>query len=305
MFLQLPSSAIALKGMRSCLSWWAFFFALLLSFTPLRADQVNETPVNRLPLVFGVYTHIRPTEMYRKMTPFLQYLRDDLAGRGIDVDLQMKIFPTYAGAIEALSKGKIDFARFGPVSYVLAKDKNPGLQLLAMESNGGSKLFNGVITVPKGSLMRSIEQLRGKRVAFGDSRSTTGRYLPQALLAGSGISSSDLGGHSYLGRHDKVAFAVASGKYHAGAINENTFNKYSVSKGLRKIAEFPSVTKPWIAREGLDFRIFHGLRDSLFGLKDKKVLKSIKRDGFLAAEDGDYDMIRNAIKAAEAFGSNQ
>ncbi|MES9845857.1 MAG: phosphonate ABC transporter substrate-binding protein, partial [Candidatus Sedimenticola sp. 6PFRAG5] len=84
-----------------------------------------------------------------------------------------------------------------------------------------------------------------------------------------------------------------------------TFNKYSVSKGLRKIAEFPSVTKPWIAREGLDFRIFHGLRDSLFGLKDKKVLKSIKRDGFLAAEDGDYDMIRNAIKAAEAFGSKQ
>ncbi|MET0119279.1 MAG: phosphate/phosphite/phosphonate ABC transporter substrate-binding protein [Sedimenticola sp.] len=275
---------------------------LVLSFG---AAGESASTGNRQPLVFGVYTHIRSTEMYKKMSPLLRYLRQDLAARGFDVDLQMKIYPSYESAIDALSRGEIDFSRFGPVSYVLAKEKNPGLQLLVMESNNGSKRFNGVISVPKNSPINSLEELRGKRVAFGARRSTTGRYLAQSAMVQAGILARDLADHTYLGRHDKVAFAVASGQYDAGATNENTFYKYADSKGLKKVAEFPCVTKPWIAREGMDFNLFHGLRESLLALKDKAVLKTIKRNGFLPAEDGDYDLIREGIDAAGDFGSDQ
>ncbi|OOZ36170.1 hypothetical protein BOW51_08395 [Solemya velesiana gill symbiont] len=238
------------------------------------------------------------------MSPFLDYLRNDLVARDINVDLQMKIYPSYESAIDALSAGQIDFARFGPVSYVLAKKKNPQLQLLVMESNGGSKRINGVISVPENSSIKSLEDLRGKVVAFGARRSTTGRYLSQAALVKAGILVNDLGGHNYLGRHDKVAFAVASGQYQAGATNENTFNKYASSKGLRKIAEFPCVTKPWIARQGLSTELFEALRESLFDLKDKSVLKTIKRDGFLPADDSDYDLIREGMQLARKFDEN-
>ncbi len=258
-------------------------------------------PAPPQPLSFGVYTHIRSTEMLHKMAPLQAYLQRALAERGVQVEVSLRIFPSYTSAIDALAQGQVDFARYGPVSYVLANERNPNLRLLAMESNGGSKSFNGVISVPLDSPIQSVAELRGKHIAFGDRRSTTGRYLAQAALLKAGIGAKDLAGYTYLGRHDKVAFAVAAGNYDAGATNENTFNKYSAEKGLRKLLEFPCVTKPWVAREGLPDEIFEALRDALLTLQDPAVLEHIVRDGLLPARDADYDEIRRAINEAGRF----
>ena len=251
-------------------------------------------PAPQQPLSFGVYTHIRSTEMHRKMAPLQTYLQRALAERGVRTEVDLRIFPSYTSAIDALAQGQVDFVRYGPVSYVLAKERNPDLRLLAMESNGGSKSFNGVISVPADSPIQSVAELRGKRIA-------SGRYLAQAALLAAGISAQDLAGYSYLGRHDKVAFAVAAGNYDAGATNENTFNKYAAEKGLRKLLEFPCVTKPWVAREGLPDMIFEALRDALLTLKDPAVLEHIVRDGLLPAQDSDYDEIRRAMAQAGHF----
>ena len=229
------------------------------------------------------------------------YLQEALADRGIKAEIQLKIFPSYNEAIDTLAQGKVDFVRYGPASYVLAKERNPHIRLLVIESNQGRKSLNGVISVPTDSPVRSIQDLRGKRIAFGNRRSSTGRYMSQAALLHAGISAKDLADYKYLGRHDKVAFAVAAGNYDAGATNENTFNKYAASKGLRKILEFPSINRPWVARAGLDPQIFAALQDALLELKDPEVLKTIKRSGLIPTEDADYDQIRNAISEVSNF----
>ncbi len=252
-------------------------------------------------LTFGVYTHIRSTEMFQKMAPLRSYLQASLANKGVQSEIELRIFSSYADAIESLVKGQVDFVRFGPVSYVLAKRKNPAIRLLAMESNDGRKLFNGVISVPSDSPVASIDGLRGKRIAFGNRRSTTGRYLAQAALFRAGIQGKDLADYAYLGRHDKVAFALAAGTYDAGAMNENTHDKYAESKGLRKLLEFPCVTKPWIVREGLDETVYSALRDALLELRDPEVLQTIKRRGLLPATDADYDLIREGMALAKLF----
>lgn len=252
-------------------------------------------------LVFGVYAHIRPTEMHEKFLPFQRHLQKVLMEKGANVEIELKIFSTYSGAVDALAEGEVDFARYGPVSYVLAKNKNPAIRLLAMESNDGSKRFNGVISVARHSPIESVADLRGKQIAFGNRRSTTGRYLAQAALVKSGIFAKDLAGYSYLGRHDKVAFALAAGKYDAGSTNENTYVKYAERKGLRKVLAFPCVTKPWVARAGLNEELFAHLRDSLLELQDPVILKPIRRSGFLPAQDRDYDLIRKEMALADQF----
>lgn len=278
----------------------ALLFTLLLGcLLGARLHGADSAPPEALS--FGVYTHIRSTEMLRKMAPLQAYLQGALAKRGVPVQLTLRIFPSYTSAIDALAQGQVDFARYGPVSYVLAKERNPNLRLLAMESNGGAKSFNGVISVSADSPIQSVAELRGKRIAFGDRRSTTGRYLAQAALLEAGIGAQDLAGYSYLGRHDKVAFAVAAGNYDAGATNENTFKKYAAEKGLRKLLEFPCVTKPWVAREGLADKIFEALRDALLTLDAPEVLGQIARDGLLPARDADYDEIRRAMNRAGGF----
>ncbi len=276
--------------------------------TSAPADTISAPPDLSEPvreLVFGVYTSDAATEMVKQFSPALGVLEVALGEQlGERVKISLKVASTYAGGVEDLTSGRVDFARMGPASYVMAKELSPGIRILAMESKKGSKTFNGVICVREGSDIESVAQLKGKRFAFGDARSTIGRFLAQELLVENGIRSENLEGFDYLGRHDKVGMAVGSGMYAAGALKEGTFKKLvAAGEPIRVIASFPNVTKPWIARAGMAPELFDGLQKVLLAMDDKKALGALKKDGFLPGDDADYDSIRSAIEASHSFDS--
>ena len=205
-------------------------------------------------------------------------------------------------ALDALTHGDVDFVRFGPASYVLAKRDEPGIQLLAVEQEDGLKRCKGVIVVRLDSPIQSLSELKGKKFAFGDDNSTIGRYLAQAELAKAGLHASDLASFRYLDRHDKVAKAVEVGDYDAGPVHIATFEAINKEqKKLRVIASFDNVGKPWIARAGLDARITNTLTSALLGMKSPKHLEVLKVHGFLPAHDEDYDLVRQGMKKAAEF----
>lgn len=218
------------------------------------------------------------------------------------VSIKLSIAKSYEQGILALSKGEIDFARLGPASFIKALEQNPNISLLVMETKKGQKRFKGVICVQKDSPINNIPELKGKRFAFGNKHSTIGRYLSQKYLLNHGIKAHDLAAHDYLGRHDKVGYAVAKGQFDAGALKESTFKKL-VQKGqpLRVIASFDNVTKPWVARAGLDQKTQDALQSALLSIKDKKILQALKKDGFAATSIEDYQIIKHAIKTNEEF----
>lgn len=223
-----------------------------------------------------------------------------MAQQGMQVKIKMRIFPRYELAIDAARRGATDFARLGPVSYVVTKQQNPNIQLLAMESSHGEKFFNGVILVALNSPLKQLSDLKGKRFAFGEVNSTTGRYLAQEALMQAGITSRSLAYYEYVGRHDKVAFAVSAGNYDAGAVNESTLKKYGQSKGLRQLAAFRSPTHAWVARSGLDVNVVESLRKALLEMKGD-ALKYIGRDGFLPAQDAEFDSLRSSMLNVMGF----
>ena len=260
------------------------------------------TPVYAETITFGVYTSDKPTAMYQKFKSIIDYLQDRITQNGSNATVKLKIFPSYTAAVDALVEGNVDFMRFGPASYIMAKDRDENIRLLAMEHKKNKKRFYGVFIVAKNSPINTIKELKGKSFAFGNKNSTIGRYLSQAELVKAGLRSADLTKYDYLGRHDKVALAVAVGNYDAGVVKENTFKKYAESKNLKKIAQFPNVTKPWAVRAGFDDNLFAILQQGLLELKDKKTLKALKQDGFLVAEDSDYDFVRKGMRLSEEFG---
>jgi len=246
--------------------------------------------------------------MIRQFAPVTKALDAALnAGSAGSWMIRVVVYDTYEGAVEALVKGEIDFSRTGPASYIHAKQKNPGVRLLAMETKdraAAKRVFRGVICVHKDSSIDSIEDLAGKRFAFGSKTSTIGRYLAQELLIKNGIKRTDLEGASYLGRHDRVGLAVARGTFDAGALKESTFKKLvAAGEPLRQLTSFENVTKPWMSRPGLSTSSYDALRAALLDLRDAAALGALKKDGFLPAEDRHYDPIRAAIKAAEGFGT--
>ncbi|MCP4401351.1 MAG: PhnD/SsuA/transferrin family substrate-binding protein [bacterium] len=254
-------------------------------------------------LAFGVYTADKPTAIITQFRPLIKILESELTETlGEIVTIKFQISGSYEAGILALVRGEVDFSRFGPASYIEAKQANADIDILAIESNQGKKRFNGVICVAEESNIQRVEDLKNKRFAFGDEYSTIGRYLSQQYLLEHHITASDLGSYDYLQRHDKVGNAVALGKFDAGALKESTYNKL-VSKGrkLRVIATFPNVTKPWVARAGLPVQIKQAMTASLLAIKDKDALESLAKDGFVAGADEDYATIRKAIKNNQDF----
>lgn len=274
----------------------AFLIALTITLSFISQSRADELKILR----FATYATERPSEELRKMEPFQKDVELGLRRRGVVARIDMRIFPTYSEANTALVAGEVDFVRFGPASYVVAKQRNPDLILLAMEGHEGKKHFSGVIIVREDSPIRTLADLRGKKIAFGDPTSTTGRYLSQGELIKAGVLAKDLAAYDYLGRHDKVVFAVASGAYDAGATNEGTFDKYAREKGLRELVRFPCPTQAWIARSGLDAKTVNALRETLLAMKGPG-LGYIDRNGFQAASDSDYDVLRKAFKVAPSF----
>jgi phosphonate transport system substrate-binding protein len=275
------------------------FSSLVALFAPDSEAQIQ--------LRFGIYTSEKPTEMVKIFRPILNTIETDLKKRlGESVKIRIQVARNYAIGIEDLVQGKVDFARLGPASYVEAMQRNPKLKILAIESDNGNKIFNGVICVGKYSSIKGISELKGTSFAFGNERSTIGRYLSQQYLRNHGIHAFDLSHYEYLGRHDTVGTAVGAGKFKAGALKESTFNKL-VKKGvpIRAIARFPNVTKPWIAREALPKKFADALSETLMHLKDPAALKRLKKEGFLPGDDEDFQIIREAMEQNELFFTPQ
>ncbi|MBE1285822.1 MAG: PhnD/SsuA/transferrin family substrate-binding protein [Rhodobacteraceae bacterium] len=268
--------------------------AVNLIASPASAERV---------LLFGTYTADKPTETVRKYGPFLAFLSEKLSDElGEPIRIKMKIDKDYDAAIENLAIGAVDFARFGPASYVTVKGMNPGVQIIAMESRKGQKRFNGVVAVHNDSTIDSLSDLSGQSFAFGDELSTIGRYLAQSHLLDAGINSSELSSFQYLGRHDIVGEAVGAGKFTAGALKESTFEKL-VGKGvpIKALIKFDNVTKPWLASSTLSPEIAEHLSSIMLDDANYEAVKSVAKSGFLAGSDADYDFVRRAMAHSQAF----
>ena len=143
-------------------------------------------------ICFGYYTAENVRAVYKKFAPVRQYLQGQLGDMGVKVLIQNKIYHSYADANEALVKGECDFFRFGPASYVIAKARNPDIQLIAIGQSKGEKTSTGMIVVRADSKIKSLTDLKRATFAFGDEYSTIGRYLAQAELVKAGIHAADL-----------------------------------------------------------------------------------------------------------------
>ncbi len=254
-------------------------------------------------LHFGVYTSDKPTAMVKKLRPILDILEKRISEElGRQIEIHMQVAPSYEAGINALVEGKVDFARFGPASYVLAREKDPDISLLAVESNRGGMMFDGIICVREDSPIKDIRELEGKLFAFGDPNSTIGRYLSQLYLMRHGITADNLGYYEYLGRHDIVGEAVSKGRFDAGALKVGTFNKLQ-KKGaaLRVLASFPNITKPWIARSGLPEANLRAIRAAMLNLEPGVINKDKENRPFLPADEGDFAFIADAIRVNPEF----
>ena len=267
----------------------------------VKSEQKPSTEsVEMLTLQFGVYRTDKASTVYRSFLPIIIGIQDGMEERlKRPVEIEIQIFKTYQEGLDALVNGDVDFVRFGPASYVLAKERDKEIELLAMEHKKGKKIFKGVIAVRAESPIKNLSDLKGKSFAFGDENSTIGRYLAQAELIKVGIHGKDLGRTEFLGRHDIVAKAVEMGDFDAGSLKISTFEKMNAKGKLRILWSFDNVTKPWIAKSGLDTRVLQALKEVMLTWDDSEALQALKISGWLICKDSEYQKIRQSMALAK------
>ncbi len=299
-----PSARVRLReaaGLRPRRAASPYLWAAALAFGALFAW--TGPAAAKVSLVLGTYAPDKPTAMVKQLQPAAAEIAGHMSEiLDEEVEIKLKVVRGYAAGIDLIVDGQVDFMRLGPAAYVMAKDRNAGLSVLAMEKKRGSNQFRGVIAVHEDSDITEVSQLRGRSFAFGNERSTLGRFFAQLHLMRAGIHADHLSRFEYLGRHDKVGRAVGSGLFDAGALEETTFGKL-VAKGvkIRAIASYVNATRPWVGRAGLEPRIEEALREAMMRLSDPDALKSLRFDGFVAGNDSEYDATREAIQKNPRF----
>jgi phosphonate transport system substrate-binding protein len=193
-----------------------------------------------------------PTELLRKYEPMVDYLRGRL-GR----DVEYVPVTDYGAAVQALSAGHVDFAWLGGFAHVQCRVMAEGVPLAMRDID---REFRTVFIAHEGSGIAKLEDLKGKKFAFGAKASTSGHLMPRHHLASAGIvPERDFDGEPvYTGAHDATVALVSSGRVHAGALNFEVWERVRVEGrlDLAKVSVFwttpPYVDYVWTSRRNVD-----------------------------------------------------
>jgi phosphonate transport system substrate-binding protein len=217
-------------------------------------------------------------------------------------DIELIVTTDYSSMIEAMRFGRIEIAYFGPLSYVLAKSKAPGIEPFAVGVTRGSPTYKSVIVTQAGGSVKSLADIKGKMMGYGDFASTSSHLIPRALLARNGLFGDTDYKYAHLGAHDAVARAVQSGQVQAGGLSQDIF-KSLVAKGtidgnkVVVLAESdPIPNYPIVMQGNLAPDLKTAIKAAFLELKDKEVLRTFRAEGFAATDDNAYDILRETAK---------
>ena len=208
----------------------------------------------------------------------------------------------YSSMIEAMRFGRLELGYFGPLSYTLAKSK-ADIEPFAARMKKGSTTYHAVLIGNKATGVTTLADVKGKQVAYGDIASTSSHLIPKKMLLDGGLETKKDYKENFLGAHDAVAVAVQNGHAQAGGLSQPIF-KSLVKRGIISLDKVkvlqvskPYPQYPWAMRSDLNSELKAKIRDAFVNLKDKKVLKPFKAQGFGAMTDQHYDVIRALSKA--------
>ncbi len=212
--------------------------------------------------------------------------------------VELIVTTDYSSMIEAMRHGRLDLAYFGPLSYVLARQKSKIEPFAALKTKG-STTYQSVVIANISSGVKVIGDIKGKNMAYGDKVSTSSHLIPKSVLAEQGLDAGRDYQEHFVGSHDAVALAVQNGHAQAGGLSrpifESLVERKMVSLDKVKVLEYskPFPQYPWTLRSNLKPELKDKIRSAFLNLKDPAVLKAFKADGFDAITDQQYDVVRN------------
>lgn len=249
---------------------------------------------------FGIGMRYHPIIMYERFQPMMDYLTQHTPYK-----FELKISRDYAEGIRFLVEGTTGVSAMGDGGLIEAMLLHGAVPILKPLNEEGKPLYRCYFIVPANSPIRSLRDLKGKKVAFGSNHSTTGNLIPRYMLEKNGIKIEELGSLTNLRNHSTVVKAVLKGEYDAGAIKDVVAEPY-LNHGLRILASsaaLPSI--PLVVRKDAPTELVKAVVDALTRLDRKnpehrKIMDNWGlefKNGFVPAKAADYRDLTRMFKA--------
>ncbi|SMC26265.1 phosphonate transport system substrate-binding protein [Clostridium acidisoli DSM 12555] len=246
---------------------------------------------------------------------------EKLLSARLGIPVKVSVSTDYNTIIEAMASKQVDVGFLPPTAYVLAKQKNSADLLLQAERYGinptdGSNTdklvtnYRSEIVVKKDSPIKTLKDLKGKKIAWQDVTSTAGYIYPAAELKKAGIDpQKDVTGVTVQG-HDKGVLAVLNGDVDAAAVFEDARNVvkkdnpnvFSDTRVLYYTQPIPNDTI--CVRPDMDSAWKKKIQNAFIAISKDSQGKKIIYDvyshiGYKIGNDKDFDVVRDYEKAVE------
>lgn len=219
---------------------------------------VDKVPINNKQNLYKLKIGVVPTENLREqermIKPLKEYLEQSFRGgdeiepqsktigrqtkqntegiqkkqNAIAISLDFQIGKSYQQIIDLLVQDKLDMAYLGPVSYLEAVDRGAKIEPLvaAIDKHTGEPWYRACIIVKQDSPIKTLKDLKGKRIAFVDKLSTSGYLMPLATFKKLEIDyKRDFSQVIYTGSHSKSLAALEDDIVDASATNISSYLK--------------------------------------------------------------------------------
>ncbi|PHJ55827.1 phosphonate ABC transporter substrate-binding protein [Nostoc linckia z18] len=287
---------------------------------------------NLYKLKIGLVPTENPIEQERMMKALKEYLEQSVGGgleiasqsktigrqttqnteeienrqNAIAISLDFQIGKSYQQIIDLLVQGKLDMAYLGPLSYVEAVDRGAKIEPLvaAIDKHTGQPWYRACIIVKQDSPIKTLKDLKGKRIALVDKLSTSGYLMPLAIFKKLGIDyQHDFAKVLYTGSHSKSLAALEDGIVDAAATNISSyFKEQKIGKLTRENSRVvwqstPILNFPIVVSKKLPPDLIQKLKQALIsspeGLED---ILGIESAGYTLVTSSDYASIEQLRK---------
>ena len=133
---------------------------------------------------FGVLSIAQPSRIYAKWQPFADYMSQHL-----EQPVEIVIPRGFGKMKKTIAEGEVDFFYVNSHVFYRLKQEGKAIAVAQMKNIAGEVTSRSDVFVKKGSGIKTLADLRKKRIAFISPMGAGGYLAPRALMYQSGLKS--------------------------------------------------------------------------------------------------------------------
>ncbi|WP_366139517.1 phosphate/phosphite/phosphonate ABC transporter substrate-binding protein [uncultured Marinococcus sp.] len=251
---------------------------------------------------------------------------EDLLGEELGIPVEVSVSTDYNSIVEAMNSDQVDVGFLPPTAYVLAHEQEAADVLLQAQRYGvnddGAETdelvdyYLSQFVVDADSDMESIEDLKGKRVAYQNTTSSAGFVWPAAEMMDAGLKPLEDVEPVTVTGHDQAIVSLLNDDVDAAVtfqdarntVSEDYESVFEDTKILEYTEKIPNDTVS--IRPEIEGDIRQDIADAFISLGENDESQEIIRDiysheGYVESEDSNFDVVREYEDKVSGLTGNE